>query len=644
MSYSHRHAKSKNEWFRLDVPHRLRALVGKTSWKCSLGTIDPYFAAIKRAELTAFYHAEIVRLDGVLKNAVQRESTELVDEGLGVLAARKGSLDNVVYAMLLALSMRVRNSWGKEHAWRAAQHLGAPPIMTIDDFSDADEEAPLAGFEAQNERNAIAAVQDSFAAGSGPYMLVLQQFVNRLLIRRQWDAVQLELMIILDGVGTQLRLGTPRYDTAAEHLLRRLSEHRFAAVSTEVREGLALVAADRPRENDANIEPAGGISTNGGAPASSGAKRLSDGLSTWSKLAAPKPQSVNEAARAVARFVNIFGDLPVLSITKNHILEYRDLLAEMPANLNMEKIKRDGASLRKIIQAASSGEDEYRTLAPGSLKKDIGALQAILSTLEDESWIPANVAAGVRVQGYSKTRKGQKNPRLPFRPNMMQALFESPLFTGCAGRKLADRSKPGPHVFQDELYWCFLFAAASGPRVEEIGQIALTDIEEIDLGKAYGLDVTGTCTVAYLTGTGEDQSTKNDASERAVVIHPRLIEIGFSKYVEGRRKSGATRLFDLTADDAGKWTKELSRSLNRYIDRTVTEDPRYTFHSLRHEWKDRAEESGIEEKMSDRITGHAPATVGRRYGVGASVRKQFVEIQKLNLNFIDWDRLKKAAG
>lgn len=60
---------------------------------------------------------------------------------------------------------------------------------------------------------------------------------------------------------------------------------------------------------------------------------------------------------------------------------------------------------------------------------------------------------------------------------MMEKLFASPLFTGCAGRSDIDRTKPGHRIYQDALYWSFLFGATAGPRLEEVGQIRLDDIE-----------------------------------------------------------------------------------------------------------------------------------------------------------------------
>jgi len=103
----------------------------------------------------------------------------------------------------------------------------------------------------------------------------------------------------------------------------------------------------------------------------------------------------------------------------------------------------------------------------------------------------------------------------------------------------------------------------------------------------------------YVTGMGLDQSIKNDASARVFIVHLRLIELGFLDYVEQRRAASATKLFDLAQSTLGTWSKELSRRLNRYIDRTVTDDSRFVFHSMRHEFSDRSELS-ISDAVSRR--------------------------------------------
>jgi len=346
-----------------------------------------------------------------------------------------------------------------------------------------------------------------------------------------------------------------------------------------------------------------------------------------------------EAKRAIDRFIALNGDLPVERITRDHLLDYRDFISRRPTNLNFAKLKASRSGFRGAVeQAIDRGGEGARTLSPAAIKKDIGALGAVLVILRNEGWISDNVSAGIAIPGYSRMRRAQRAPRLPLRPAMMEVLFGSPLFTGCEGRSDIKRTRPGKKVYQDELYWCFLFGATAGPRLEEVGQIRLDDIE---VRKREGQQP---IVAIYVTGTGEGESIKNDESARVIVVHPRLLDLGFLDYVRRRRQAKAVRLFDLKqSPTTGKWTKELSRRVNRYVDRVVTDDPRFVFHSLRHEFKDRAEMT-ISTRVHDRITGHSPATVGGRYGLGASVELMARELEKLDLSFVDWPRLQRAAA
>lgn len=242
-------------------------------------------------------------------------------------------------------------------------------------------------------------------------------------------------------------------------------------------------------------------------------------------------------------------------------------------------------------------------------------MSSILGTILDDAGEGINVADNIRIAGYSKTPEGQKKPRLPFKPAMMQQLFDSPLFTGCAGRSDKQRTQPGTHLHQDELYWPFLFGVMGGPRLGKIGQSMLNDIHSCDMRRTFGDDYDGECTFVHITGTGEGQHTKNEDSDRYVVLHSRLIELGFNEYVAARRAAGKSTLFDLPLVGNAPRTKALSQRLNRYIDRVVTDDARYDFHSMRHEFTDRAELSDVPARVAKSIKGHAHHEAADRYGL-----------------------------
>ena len=77
----------------------------------------------------------------------------------------------------------------------------------------------------------------------------------------------------------------------------------------------------------------------------------------------------------------------------------------------------------------------------------------------------------------SDHRIQQEAEGVPAQARMMKALFESPMFTGCEGKAGLKRTRPGPFVFQDALYWSFLFGATSGHRLSELANALMEDVE-----------------------------------------------------------------------------------------------------------------------------------------------------------------------
>jgi integrase len=614
------------------VPERLRERVGKREIKFSLGTSDPAVATIRQAQELAKWRARFLELDREIEQQALSRGPALVDSFLEAMAQRNGDYDSVIYGIQKFIVLRLFSAWGRDEfrdreADRAFAFMPNREAWRGGDLSVA---ADLIPDEERDETLARILMLNRSRDTQG---LGFSEVLQRLLTAGRWQVLDIEVAMVAGHAGTPIAAGSALFDAVAEQLLRRLVYHVPRHVDEKAARFLTRIEPEqeaKPEQEPVRSRPAGPPVQ---APAK-GRRTISAAYEKWLELRAPRPQSRIEAERAVKRFIDIHGDLRMGSITREHILEYRDVISRIPKNVNLGKLKASGGSLRGLAREET---EAARRLSPGAVRKDIGVIAAILALLRNEGWIGDNVATGVTVAGYSKTRQGQRTPRLPLRRSMMETLFASPLFTGCEGPSDIKRTRPGQNVYQDALYWAFLFGATAGPRLEEIGQIRLDDIEVISRGKEKPV------VAIHVTGTGAGESIKNEGSARVIVVHPRLLDLGFLKYVEQRRAAKAERLFDLKQSATGKWTKELSRRVNRYVDRVVTDDPRYVFHSMRHEFKDRAEET-ISTRVHDRITGHSPGTVGGRYGSGASVELIARELDKLDLTFVDWGRLRQAAA
>ncbi|MGA7453260.1 MAG: hypothetical protein WBW73_18950 [Rhodoplanes sp.] len=85
------------------------------------------------------------------------------------------------------------------------------------------------------------------------------------------------------------------------------------------------------------------------------------------------------------------------------------------------------------------------------------------------------------------------------------------------------------------------------------------------------------------------KSLKTASSRRKIPLHPELIAIGFLQFVESRKKTGAgSRLFpDLKPDKYGNHASyALKRFRDTYLPSALKLEPRQSFYSFRHSWRD----------------------------------------------------------
>ncbi|MBX3564377.1 MAG: hypothetical protein KF730_07350 [Sphingomonas sp.] len=645
MSHSVKRAKSKIEQFRMTVPVDLRAAVGKREWTRSLHTTDRDTADAARGRLINHYKSEILRLRGQLARQSLDQAAGLVDTALERLGNIRGSMDAAIAQQLTLLASHVCDSWAPPEVDRCQQYgdmIAYEPLVEVEPVPSIDTDA---------ERDVFRLRAEIFEGRGIADGIVYRELATILLRRRVFRPIAFAVSY-LRSIEPRLDLNDDEtYDAIAERYLARLVEHPFESWPANIDKVVAptIGPATAPLSHaqlPAASSPRG--PNNDHAMTGLWSMRLSEALRYWIEQRRPGASAITEATRSVSRFVALFGDLVIADITRPQVIEFRNLVTDMPPQVELAKLERSGRTLRMVIDEAREKRrlweeggrqtPEPERLASGTVKKDVGAMSQILGKVQTDAFVGINVAEKIEIAGYSKTRAGQKKPHLPLPPGMIQTLFDSPLFTGCAGIGDVARTKPGIHLYQDELYWLFLFGAMSGPRLREIGQLRLDDVHHCDMRRTFGDEYEGSCTFVHITGTGIDQEVKNDGSDRYVVLHDRLIDLGFNDLVAHRRALGKETLFDLPGTSGASPTKLLSNRLNRYFDRTVTDDDRYVFHSMRHEFTDRAELSDIPARVAKRIKGHALTEVADRYGL-VSIFAQWHNLKKLNVSFIDWDRL-----
>lgn len=175
--------------------------------------------------------------------------------------------------------------------------------------------------------------------------------------------------------------------------------------------------------------------------------------------------------------------------------------------------------------------------------------------------------------------------------------------------RAASKIEPGDNAFKAAQRWVPWLCAYSGARAGEITQLRDQDIE-----------IRGGVTAMRITPEAGSVKTK---SFRVVPLHEHLFAQDFLAFVKSRGKGplfynhepdGNGKKVDAgnprrpravkTRERLAEWVRELG----------VTDKGIRPNHAWRHTFKQIAERSGISERISDAITGHAPTTAGRGYG------------------------------
>ena len=425
-------------------------------------------------------------------------------------------------------------------------------------------------------------------------------------IRTRWHSPETVWMPRLAGPIARLRA----FDAGASQFSDSEVAKALLAILDEKRTGdedinRARLTRHRPRVTQSRLRPN---------------MRLKSLFDAWKEDNNPRPQTALEFGAAVDDFIDFAGDVAVSTIDPDLLYDYRDEAAKLPAS--MPRADRKLTFRDRVARHAKTKPK----CAPATLKKRIGALQALLTYSFQQRWTAANVGTGIRIVGYTKTRRSRRS----FEDHELTKLFASPLFVDPVGWTSISR------ISDATIFWLFLLAATTGARLEEVGQVALADVKRD--GRIVYLDIDEYA----IDENAEEKSVKTDDSIRLIPVHANLIELGFVEYCDALLALGQAQLFpDLKENSVGKRTKEASQKINRIIDRHVSVDRRLVFHSLRHSFKSKGNDAGLTGRTLDQICGHAPVSTGGRYGSEPRVRTIHRELHQIDFSCIDWAAIGK---
>ena len=277
----------------------------------------------------------------------------------------------------------------------------------------------------------------------------------------------------------------------------------------------------------------------------------------------PSAKTLAEFDKSIRRFIEIHGDVQAVVINKPMVREFKNALSKLPPSLSGDL---RAMTMPQVLEAIQD-RPETKRLSAGSINKQIGALSAVLAWADRNGYFDdnpnwSNPTGGMKVEG----RKNETESRLPYDDEDLKTIFSFPVFTE------SQRPRGGAG---EAAKWLPLLALFSGARVEEIGQLLVSDIRQED--RVWYFDI---------NTRDEGKRVKNRASRRKVPLHPEVLRCGFLEFVGERRQSVNPRLFpDLKPDKLGQLTGLWSRWWGRYARKNGVTDRRKVFHSFRHTFK-----------------------------------------------------------
>lgn len=475
-------------YFRIRIPDDLRAIFGKREHSEALGDLTKAQAEVRAGQLGAHWNAAFLTERHRLGLASHPPVALPVGPLLSSNALRPASIEEV-----------------QAVAARAAHEL-----LLL------DEAARIDGTQWQGA--------DSSDFGPG---LPLAEAVREVISGRSVAALRMQAEEQLSAVGLTL---------PADAAEQRRALYAWGQATAKATKGFQMRDAGEVVEMSASPPLPESVQEDQGkgySPAEKPAHllKLRDVLELWKgKAKRPSVKTVVTAERIVGQFEEVCGNPPLLKLTRQDGLKFRDwLLAQ-------------GQSPR----TASDRLDYVSRL--------------IRFEMAEQQRVTVNPWASIRIEDAREPVQQRK----AIRPEKVAALFALPLFQAYALPSVRTAGR-------DAAYWIPLLGAYTGGRVTELAQLLVSDITR-----------DGALWCISIMEDREWQSVKNRPSKRTIPMHPELVRLGLPEYADALSKQGHERLFPLAPvsqlNNAGgpfsTWFSKLKISIGW--------GPENTFHSFRH--------------------------------------------------------------
>ena len=275
-------------------------------------------------------------------------------------------------------------------------------------------------------------------------------------------------------------------------------------------------------------------------------------------------------------------DIKAREIEDEHISKFCEAMWKYP--LNYGSMKNHGDA-KQALNSGLPPQDKSNAF------KKIRMVKTFLIWAYSKNKLLSQLDNLLPTEKRDKKRDTSKDGYQPFTPNELKLIFETPTYPDKPGWK----------------YWTPLLAAYAGGRANEIAQLLVSDI--ITVRNIPCISITD------LEDEDEDEpfevpsehikSVKTASSRRWVPIHPKLIELGFLKYIEDLKESGITKLFELPYVKESGYGRKVSRNFSERTKKLgIYVKRKKVFHSFRSNLNGTLMRLGMPTESREFVMGH----------------------------------------
>ena len=299
----------------------------------------------------------------------------------------------------------------------------------------------------------------------------------------------------------------------------------------------------------------------------------------------------------------------IRKLSRREMRNFRDnVLRKLPSN------RKKAPALRNKSLSEHLSDTKHKKISVASVNAHLARLSVFFAWCVDVEYIVANPVTGMSIEKTSKASDEREVYSQDELKKIITSLLPKTLIAWA------------PYKF-----WIPLIMLYCGCRQNEACQLFVSDIVEVD----------GVVCFNFTENEETGARIKNSSSIRATPIHPVLLQIGFLEYVVQRiRKTGIsdTRKIQLwpecTYDKMNGYARAFRRFFERFNRRYITQNPKRTCYSLRHNFIDNLKQSEIPENVVSEIAGHSNGNITyRRYGKTLKATVKLDAMKKLDFGF-----------